>query len=101
MKFTLSFKKTNSRRKRRQKAMIGLAQFDNASGQLKQDLDKHTKNAHDIPKENLDEEVLRETLEEQARAEKEWEDRIKKEEAERELFILEFGVQTDSEYETD
>ncbi|GJW84193.1 hypothetical protein Tco_0157338 [Tanacetum coccineum] len=33
--------------------------------------------------------------EEQARAEKEWEDRIKKEEAERELFILEFGVQTD------
>ncbi|GJX83416.1 hypothetical protein Tco_0332897 [Tanacetum coccineum] len=48
-----------------------------------------------------DEEVLRETLEEQARAEKEREDRIKKEEAERELFILEFGVQTDSEYETD
>ncbi|GJZ10018.1 hypothetical protein Tco_0544777 [Tanacetum coccineum] len=36
-----------------------------------------------------DEEVLRETLEEQARAEKEWNDRIKKEEAERELFILE------------
>ncbi|GKA57676.1 hypothetical protein Tco_0756864 [Tanacetum coccineum] len=48
-----------------------------------------------------DEEVLRETLEEQARAEKEWDDRIKKEEAERELFILEFGVHTDSEYETD
>ncbi|GKE93300.1 hypothetical protein Tco_1574395, partial [Tanacetum coccineum] len=48
-----------------------------------------------------DEEVLRETLEEQARAEKEWEDRIKNEEAERELFILEFGVQTVSEYETD
>ncbi|GKD57703.1 hypothetical protein Tco_1291090 [Tanacetum coccineum] len=48
-----------------------------------------------------DEEVLRQTLEEQARAEKEWEDRIKKEEAERELFILEFGVHTDSEYETD
>ncbi|GJV84948.1 RNA-directed DNA polymerase, eukaryota, reverse transcriptase zinc-binding domain protein, partial [Tanacetum coccineum] len=39
-----------------------------------------------------DEEVLRETLEEQARSEKEWEDRIKKEEAEGELFILEFGV---------
>ena len=48
-----------------------------------------------------DEEVLRETLEEQARAEKEWEDRIKKEEAERQLFISEFGVQSDSEYETD
>ncbi|GKC54927.1 hypothetical protein Tco_1077672 [Tanacetum coccineum] len=38
-----------------------------------------------------DEEVLREILKEQERAEKEWEDRIKKEEAERELFILEFG----------
>nr|GEV26641.1 ribonuclease H-like domain-containing protein [Tanacetum cinerariifolium] len=37
-----------------------------------------------------DEEVLRETLEEQAIAEKEWEDIIKKE-ADRELFILEFG----------
>ncbi|GJX95904.1 hypothetical protein Tco_0351702 [Tanacetum coccineum] len=48
-----------------------------------------------------DEEVLRETLEEQARAEKEWDDIIKKEEAERELFILEFRVHTDSEYETD
>nr|GEU72108.1 hypothetical protein [Tanacetum cinerariifolium] len=48
----------------------------------------------------VDEVVLRETLEEQARAEKEWEDRIKKEEAECELFILEFGVHTDSEYET-
>ncbi|GKE58440.1 hypothetical protein Tco_1497625 [Tanacetum coccineum] len=52
-------------------------------------------------KEYQDEEVLRQTLEEQARAKKEWEDRIKKEEAERELFILEFGVHTDSEYETD
>ncbi|GJW08511.1 hypothetical protein Tco_1570934 [Tanacetum coccineum] len=49
----------------------------------------------------IGEEVLRETSEEQARAEKEWEDIIKKEEAERELFILEFGVYTDSEYETD
>ncbi|GKA68181.1 hypothetical protein Tco_0768098 [Tanacetum coccineum] len=48
-----------------------------------------------------DEEVLRETLEEQAIVEKEWEDRIKKEEVERELFILEFRVHIDSEYETD
>ncbi|GJV99979.1 hypothetical protein Tco_1555231 [Tanacetum coccineum] len=48
-----------------------------------------------------DEEVLRESLKEQARAKKEWDDRIKKEEAERELFISEFGVQSDSEYETD
>ncbi|GKD62616.1 hypothetical protein Tco_1300125 [Tanacetum coccineum] len=48
-----------------------------------------------------DEEVLRETLKEQTRAEKEWDDIIKKEEVERELFISEFGVQSDSEYETD
>ncbi|GKF64733.1 hypothetical protein Tco_0188181 [Tanacetum coccineum] len=49
----------------------------------------------------LDEEVLRETLEEQARAEKEWEERIKKEQDGDELFRLEFGVQSDSEYESD
>ncbi|GKC75478.1 hypothetical protein Tco_1126252 [Tanacetum coccineum] len=109
----------------RQKAMMDLAvQFDNASA-AKQDLRQAYEKCNDIPQEtrnlidaflkresdkdyemNLaiyrkDEEVLRETLEEQARAEKEWEDKIKKEEAERELFILEFGVQTDSEYETD
>nr|GEX35694.1 hypothetical protein [Tanacetum cinerariifolium] len=87
----------------RQKAMMDLAvQFDNASA-AKQDLKKAYEKCNDIPQEtrNLDEEVLRETLEEQARAEKEWEDIIKKEEAERELFILEFGVQTDSEYEID
>nr|GEY45375.1 hypothetical protein [Tanacetum cinerariifolium] len=48
-----------------------------------------------------DEEVLRETLEEQARAEKELEERSKKEQAEYELFTLEFGVQSDSEYESD
>ncbi|GJS54352.1 hypothetical protein Tco_0627714 [Tanacetum coccineum] len=49
----------------------------------------------------LDEEALRETLEEQARAEKEWEEIIKKEQAEDELFRLEFGVQSESEYESD
>ncbi|GJT69408.1 hypothetical protein Tco_1028694 [Tanacetum coccineum] len=49
----------------------------------------------------LDEEVLRETLEEEARAEKEWEEKIKKEQVEYELFRLEFGVQSDSEYESD
>ncbi|GJW27637.1 hypothetical protein Tco_0044512 [Tanacetum coccineum] len=38
----------------------------------------------------LDEEALRETLEEQARAEKEWEERIKKEQAKDELFMLEW-----------
>nr|GEZ78214.1 hypothetical protein [Tanacetum cinerariifolium] len=41
-----------------------------------------------------DEELLRETLEEQARAEKDFEERIKKEQAEDELFRLEFGVQS-------
>ncbi|GJT77698.1 hypothetical protein Tco_1044423 [Tanacetum coccineum] len=48
-----------------------------------------------------DEVVLRKTLEEQARAEKEWDERIKKEHAEYELFRLEFGVQSDSEYKSD
>ncbi|GKA83395.1 hypothetical protein Tco_0804990 [Tanacetum coccineum] len=48
-----------------------------------------------------DEEVLRQTLEEEARAEKELEEKIKKEQAEYELFRLEFGVQSDSEYESD
>ncbi|GKF39658.1 hypothetical protein Tco_0119719, partial [Tanacetum coccineum] len=49
----------------------------------------------------LDEEVLRETLEEKARAEKEWEGKIKKEQTEYELFRLEFGVQSDWEYKSD
>nr|GEV88637.1 hypothetical protein [Tanacetum cinerariifolium] len=47
-----------------------------------------------------DEEVLRETLKEQAKTEKEEDDRIKKEQTEHELFMLEFGVQSDSEYES-
>ncbi|GJS88129.1 hypothetical protein Tco_0770765 [Tanacetum coccineum] len=49
----------------------------------------------------LDEEAIRETLEEQARAEKEWEERIKQEQAKDELFRLEFRVQSDSKYESD
>ncbi|GKC05281.1 hypothetical protein Tco_0996891 [Tanacetum coccineum] len=49
----------------------------------------------------LDEEALRETLEEEARAEKELEERIKQEQAHDELFRLECGVKSDSEYETD
>ncbi|GJY44909.1 hypothetical protein Tco_0433122 [Tanacetum coccineum] len=56
----------------------------------------------------LDEEALRETLEEEARAEKELEERIKmleeeakKEQAHDELFRLEFGVKSDSEYESE
>ncbi|GKD91051.1 hypothetical protein Tco_1366558 [Tanacetum coccineum] len=48
----------------------------------------------------IDEKALRGTLKEQARAEKEWEEKIKKEQAEDELFRLEFGVQFDSEYES-
>ncbi|GJS43578.1 hypothetical protein Tco_0568621 [Tanacetum coccineum] len=48
-----------------------------------------------------DEEVLRQTLEEEARAEKEWEEKMKQEKAEYELFTLEFGMQSDSKYETD
>ncbi|GJU94487.1 transposase, MuDR, MULE transposase domain protein [Tanacetum coccineum] len=56
----------------------------------------------------LDEEALRESLEEEARdekerarAEKEWEKRKKEEQAQHELFMLEFGVKSDSKYETD
>ncbi|GJR25439.1 hypothetical protein Tco_1101671 [Tanacetum coccineum] len=56
----------------------------------------------------LDEETLRETLKEEAwaekeraRAEKEWEEEMKKEQAHDELFRLEFGVKSDSEYESD
>ncbi|GKE90135.1 hypothetical protein Tco_1567610 [Tanacetum coccineum] len=56
----------------------------------------------------LDEEAYREYLEEEAKAEKqrakaekEWEEEIKKEEAHNELFRLEFGVISDSEYESD
>ncbi|GJX21315.1 hypothetical protein Tco_0928084 [Tanacetum coccineum] len=49
----------------------------------------------------LDEETLRETLEEQSKAEKELEERIRQEQAHDELFILEFGVKSDSRYESD
>ncbi|GJU18340.1 hypothetical protein Tco_1146306 [Tanacetum coccineum] len=56
----------------------------------------------------LDEEALRKVLEEEAlaekeraRAEKEWEEEMKKEEAHNELFMLEFWVISDTEYETD
>ncbi|GJS86053.1 hypothetical protein Tco_0752594 [Tanacetum coccineum] len=48
-----------------------------------------------------DEEVLRQTLEKESRGEKEWEEKMKKEQAEYKLFMLEFEVQSDSEYETD
>ncbi|GJX63487.1 hypothetical protein Tco_0296387 [Tanacetum coccineum] len=44
----------------------------------------------------LDEEALRETLEE-AMAGKEWEERIKQEQVHDELFRLKFGVKFDSE----
>ncbi|GKA92455.1 hypothetical protein Tco_0814380 [Tanacetum coccineum] len=56
----------------------------------------------------LDEEAYREYLEEEAkaekeraRAEKEWEKFMKEEKAQDELFRLECGVKSDSEYETD
>ncbi|GJY35180.1 hypothetical protein Tco_0420558 [Tanacetum coccineum] len=56
----------------------------------------------------VDEEALRETLEEEAKAKKELEERIKmleeearKEQAHDELLRLEFGVKSDSEYESD
>nr|GEZ16254.1 hypothetical protein [Tanacetum cinerariifolium] len=56
----------------------------------------------------LDEEALRETLEEETRAQKEFdeinkrlEEEVRKEQAHDELFRLEFRVKSDSEYESD
>ncbi|GJW21897.1 transposase, MuDR, MULE transposase domain protein [Tanacetum coccineum] len=49
---------------------------------------------------HLDEEALRETLEEQARDEKEQEEKIRQKQAEDEELMLEFGVKFDSEYES-
>nr|GEX52755.1 hypothetical protein [Tanacetum cinerariifolium] len=49
----------------------------------------------------LDEDALRETIEEEAMAEKEWDEIIKKEQAHEELFKLEFGVKSDCEYRSD
>nr|GEU86618.1 hypothetical protein [Tanacetum cinerariifolium] len=49
----------------------------------------------------LDEEALRETLEEQARAEKERKERMRQEQTHDELFRLEFEVKSDSEDKSD
>ncbi|GKD71787.1 hypothetical protein Tco_1325877 [Tanacetum coccineum] len=49
----------------------------------------------------LDEEALRETLEQEARDEKEREEKIRQRQADNEEFMLEFGVKYDSEYESD
>ncbi|GKC74361.1 hypothetical protein Tco_1120244 [Tanacetum coccineum] len=49
---------------------------------------------------HLDEEALKEALEE-ARDEKEREEKIRQKQADDELFMLEFGVKYDSEYESD
>ncbi|GJU68429.1 transposase, MuDR, MULE transposase domain protein [Tanacetum coccineum] len=48
---------------------------------------------------HLDEEALRETIEEEAKAEKEQEEKIRQKQADDELFMLEFGVKYDSEYD--
>nr|GEV93659.1 hypothetical protein [Tanacetum cinerariifolium] len=48
----------------------------------------------------LDEEALRETLEEKTNVKKECEERIKQEQTHDELFRLEFGVKSNSEYES-
>nr|GEU76017.1 hypothetical protein [Tanacetum cinerariifolium] len=44
----------------------------------------------------IDEEALRKTLEEETRSEKQWEERIRQEQAHGELYRLEFGVKSDS-----
>ncbi|GJX55247.1 hypothetical protein Tco_0285144 [Tanacetum coccineum] len=84
----------------RQKALMELAvQFENAST-TKIDFRKAYEKCYDITHKSRAL-VLRQTLEEEARAEKEWEEKMKKEQAEYELFMLEFGMQSDSKYETD
>ncbi|GKE46905.1 hypothetical protein Tco_1478163 [Tanacetum coccineum] len=50
---------------------------------------------------HIDEEALRETLEEEARDEKEREEKIRQKQADDELFMLKFRVKYDSEYESD
>ncbi|GJY31412.1 hypothetical protein Tco_0414907 [Tanacetum coccineum] len=109
----------------RQKAILDLAlQFDNACT-TKDDLRKAYEKSNDIPQESrgsssqtheicdvyltekelhqlhLDEEALRETLEEEARDEKEREEKIRQKQADDEEFMLEFGVKYDSEYESE
>ncbi|GKE50690.1 hypothetical protein Tco_1481948 [Tanacetum coccineum] len=49
---------------------------------------------------HLDEEALKETLEEQARDEKEQNEKIRQKQAEDEKFMLEFGRKFDSDYES-
>ncbi|GKB82134.1 hypothetical protein Tco_0949029 [Tanacetum coccineum] len=50
---------------------------------------------------HIDEEALRETLEEEARDEKEREEKIRQKQADDEESMLEFGVKYDSKYESD
>ncbi|GKE72190.1 hypothetical protein Tco_1534231 [Tanacetum coccineum] len=50
---------------------------------------------------HLDEEALKETLEEQARDEKEREEKIRQKQAKDEEFMLKFGRKFDSDYESD
>ncbi|GJU62552.1 hypothetical protein Tco_1244387 [Tanacetum coccineum] len=101
----------------RQKAILNLAlQFENACT-AKDDLRKSyekcgsSSQTHEIcdvyltEKElyqlRLDEEALRETLEEEARDEKERKEKIRQKQADDEEFMLEFGVKYDSEYESE
>ncbi|GJZ76838.1 hypothetical protein Tco_0641510 [Tanacetum coccineum] len=91
----------------RQKAILDLAlQFDNACT-AKDDLKKayeimtFHKRAKELHQLHLDEEALRETLEEEAMDEKDREEKIREKQADDEQFMLEFGVKYDSEYEPD
>ncbi|GKD29335.1 hypothetical protein Tco_1240113 [Tanacetum coccineum] len=80
-----------------QKMILDLAlQFDNACT-AKGDLTKAYEKCNDIPQES---QALRETLEEEARGEKEREDKIRQKQADDELFMLEFEVKYGSEYES-
>ncbi|GJZ89688.1 hypothetical protein Tco_0661470 [Tanacetum coccineum] len=84
--------------KARQLAVMNLAvEYDNACG-AKNDMRKAYEECNHIPQETrlyqlqLDEKVLRETLEEEARDEKEREEKIRQKQADDEEYYMEFGV---------
>ncbi|GKE43666.1 hypothetical protein Tco_1470950 [Tanacetum coccineum] len=93
--------------KGRQDVLLSLAfQFEDSCA-VRDDLRKAYEKCDDISQESqlhqlrMDEEALRETLEEEAMNKKAQEEKIRQEQAENDAFFLEFGVvRYDSEYES-
>nr|GEU64204.1 reverse transcriptase domain-containing protein [Tanacetum cinerariifolium] len=74
--------------------------IDGSSSQTHEICDVYltTKELHQL---HIDEEALRETLDEEARDEKQREEKIRQKQTDDEEFMLEFGVKYDSEYDDD